>query len=234
MQNHAEPSREEQTLELLVFLFLIVPSIVLSLFSLGTPQVGFVLLAISTIFRDLALVALIAFFLWRNGESPGRIGWTSQSLGTNLLLGVLLFPVVLIGAAALGALLRSLGLSGPAESTPSFLLPRGYAEVALGIVLVAVVAVSEETIFRGYLITRLVGVTGSTTLAVIVSSVIFSLGHGYEGTAGIVAVGAMGLVLALLFVWRRSLVAPTTIHFLNNFVGIVLLPLGGTSGMTPA
>ncbi|MHB0870417.1 MAG: CPBP family intramembrane glutamic endopeptidase [Chloroflexota bacterium] len=227
MENRAEPSREEQTLELLVFLFLIVPSIVLSLFTLGTPQVGFALLAVSTIFRDLALVALIAFFLWRNGESSERIGWTNQEVGTNLLLGVLLFPAILIGAAALGALLRSLGLSGPAESTPSFLLPQSYAEIALGVVLVAVVAVSEETIFRGYLITRLVGVTGNVPLAVILSTVVFSLGHGYEGTAGIVAVGAMGLIFALLFVWRRSLVAPTVIHFLNNFVGIVLLPLLG-------
>ncbi len=229
MDNRAEPGREEQTLELLVFLFLIVPSIVLSLFAFPTAQLGFVLLAVSTIFRDLALVVLVAFFLWRNGESPERIGWTTRSLGANLLLGVLLFPVVLIGAAVLGAILRSLGLSGPAESTPSFLLPRGPAEIALAVILVIVVAVSEETIFRGYLIARLEGITANIPFAVILSSAIFALGHGYEGTAGIVTVGVMGLVFALLFVWRRSLVAPITIHFLNNFVGIVLLPLLGVS-----
>lgn len=228
MENHAAPSREEQTVELLVFLFLIVPSIVLSLFfTFGTAQTGFVVVAVSTIFRDLALVSLIAFFLWRNGESPVRIGWTDSSLWSNLILGALLFPVVLVGAAALETVLRSLGLSGLPQVTPPFLLPHGAAEIALAMILVIVVAVSEETIFRGYMIARMAGTTGSIPFAVLLSSAIFALGHGYEGTAGLVTVGALGLVFALLYVWRRSLVAPIVIHFLNDFVGLVLLPLLG-------
>lgn len=226
MENRAEPSREEQTIELLVFLFLIVPSIVLSLF-FETARASFVLVAVSTVFRDLALVSLVLFFLWRNGESWERIGWTTRSLADNVVLGVVLFPFVLVGAALLEAALRSLGLSGPAEPVPPFLLPCGYDEIVLAVILVVVVAVAEETIFRGYLIARLGSVTGSIPLAVALSSVVFSIGHGYEGTAGVITVGAMGLVFALLFVWRKSLVAPVIIHFLNNFVGIVLVPLLG-------
>jgi hypothetical protein len=45
--------------------------------------------------------------------------------------------------------------------------------------------------------------------------------------AGVVTVGAMGLVFALVYMWRKSLVAPIVMHFLQDFIGIVLLPLFG-------
>ncbi len=39
--------------------------------------------------------------------------------------------------------------------------------------------------------------------------------------------GVMGLAFALVYLWRRSLVAPMVMHFLQDFIGIVLLPLLG-------
>jgi membrane protease YdiL (CAAX protease family) len=80
--------------------------------------------------------------------------------------------------------------------------------------------------FRGYLILRFKGITASPVAAVLLSAVIFSLGHGYEGTAGVITVGAMGV--ALVYMWRKSLVAPIVMHFLQDFIGIVLLSLLGT------
>jgi membrane protease YdiL (CAAX protease family) len=64
-------------------------------------------------------------------------------------------------------------------------------------------------------------------VAVVLSAVIFSLGHGYEGLAGVVTVGVMGLVFALIYLWRRSLVTPIVMHFLQDFISVVLLPLLG-------
>ena len=75
------------------------------------------------------------------------------------------------------------------------------------------------------MILRFRALVGSTGWAVLLSAVVFSLGHGYEGTAGVVTVGFMGLVFALTYVWRKSLVMPMTMHFLQDFMSIVLLPL---------
>ncbi len=111
---------------------------------------------------------------------------------------------------------------------PSLVSEPGWADPGpLAFVLVVVVATAEETIFRGYLLLRLEAVSQSTTVAVILSAVIFSLGHGYEGGAGVVTVGVMGVIFALVYIWRRSLVAPITMHFLQDFLAIVLLPLLG-------
>jgi uncharacterized protein len=90
--------------------------------------------------------------------------------------------------------------------------------------LVVVVAIAEETIFRGYLLLRFRGINLSLSWAVVLSAVIFSLGHGYEGSSGVVTVGAMGLLFALVYLWRQSLVAPMVMHFLQDFIGIVLAP----------
>jgi CAAX protease family protein len=123
--------------------------------------------------------------------------------------------------------LLRVGLSRPATPLPSFLQARSAAELLLAVVLVAVVALAEETIFRGYLMLRFQAVLRGSARAVLLSSVIFSLGHGYEGSVGLVTVGVMGAVFAIIYLWRRSLVAPIVMHFLQDFLSIVLLPFLG-------
>jgi len=63
------------------------------------------------------------------------------------------------------------------------------------------------------------------TWAIALSSAIFALGHGYQGTAGVVTVGLMGAAYATVYHWRLSLAAPIVMHFLQDFSGIVLPPL---------
>jgi uncharacterized protein len=222
-----EPRRNVQTAEVAVFLLLIVPSLVLSLFVIRQGQLSFVLTATAIIFRDVGLVCLILFFLWRNGETISRIGWTWTRPGRELIIGALCFLPVFLGAALLDRVLLRVGLSPPATPLPSFLNDKGPAEALLAVVLVTVVALAEETIFRGYLLLRFQSILQSAIVSVLLSSVIFTLGHGYEGTAGLVTVGMMGAAFAVVYLWRGSLVAPIVMHFLQDFLSVVLLPLLG-------
>ncbi len=219
------PTEKEQLFEVAVFLFLIVPSMILSFFAVKQGSMSFLLVAAATMGRDLALVTLVLFFLWHNGESVDKIGWASKNTGKEIALGVGLFIPFLFGNNLLGRGLHAIGFSSPSTPLPSFLTAKDVPQFLIAGLLVVVVALAEETIFRGYLILRLRAVTGSPFAAVLLSAAIFSLGHGYEGSAGVITVGAMGLVFALVYLWRRSLVAPIVMHFLQDFVGIVLLPL---------
>jgi len=221
-----EPRRRE-LLEVLVFLFLIVPSMLLSFFVVRQGGLGFVITAWATIGRDLGLVALIVFFLWRNAEPVDRIGCTLDNAGREAALGVGLFFLLFAGTALVESLLRWAGVPAAVTPMPRFLTARGPAEITLALALVAVVAAAEEIIFRGYLIHRLSAVTGRPAVAALLSAIVFSLGHGYEGTSGVITVGVMGMGLASVYLWRRTLVAPIVMHFLQDFVGIVLLPLLG-------
>jgi membrane protease YdiL (CAAX protease family) len=219
--------RTEQLFEVSVFLFLIVPSMALSFLAIKQGDLGFTITAVATILRDLALVGLILFFLWRNGEAVTQIGWTLRHGWRDVALGIALFIPVFVGANFLDRLLQAAGFSAPSTPQPAFLTARGPLQLMLALALVSVVAVAEETIFRGYLILRFHAITSSLTTAVVLSAIVFSLGHGYEGTSGVITVGSMGAVFAVVYLWRKSLVAPITMHFLQDFLGIVLLPLLG-------
>jgi len=218
-------SRKEATVEVCVFLFLIVPSMAFSFLVIGSEegQLSFTFLAVSTILRDLALVSLIFFFLWRNGEPVTAVGWRSQDLDTNILLGFVLYIPFVFVISVVAQLLTAAGLSPPSEPAPSFFRFHGGWDLALAVILVVVVAISEETIFRGYLTLRLRTATTSTTAAVLLASAVFALGHGYEGSLGVVTVGVMGVLLNLVYLWRKSLLAPIVLHFLQDFIAIVLV-----------
>jgi uncharacterized protein len=220
------PSPKVQAAEVAVFLLLMVPSMVLSLFVAGQGQLSFVVTVTGVIFRDLGLVSLILFFLWRNGEPVSYVGWTWNHLVRELLIGMICFIPVFLGATLFDRILLQIGLSGPAMP-PSFLKEQGPAQVLLAVLLVTVVAVAEETIFRGYLLLRFLPLLRSTPAAVLLSSAIFAVGHGYEGSAGLVTIGLMGVAFALVYLWRRSLIAPILMHFLQDFLSIVLLPALG-------
>ena len=218
--------RKEQFLEICAFLLLIVPSMALSLFPIKETNSSFSLSAVATILRDLSLIGLILFFLWRNHESLRSMGWTFTNFWKEFVLGALLFFPFFYTTEIVGNALRATGLSGPSTPQPAFLFPKGVVEILLAFIMVVVVAISEETIFRGYLLLRFSAMTNNL-MAILVSTAIFSLGHGYEGMAGLVTVGFMGIIFALVYKWRGSLVAPIVIHFLQDFTVIVLIPLLG-------
>jgi len=227
MGSDRQYSSKEQLLEVSVFLLLIVPSMLLSFFVIRQGNLGFVFTAFSVILRDLALVSLILFFIWRNGEPLEWLGWNFKNGWKDVALGAGLFIPMFLSGGLLDHALQTAGLSAPATPIPSFLAAKGMVEMVLATILVVVVAVAEETIFRGYLLLRFRGVNLSLPRAALLSAVIFSLGHGYEGSSGVVTVGTMGLVFAAVYIWRQSLVAPMVMHFLQDFIGIVLAPLLG-------
>jgi membrane protease YdiL (CAAX protease family) len=211
-------------IEVGVLVLLLVPSFFLSA-GPGEPSgVGFVDVAVTAMLRDLGLLALVLYWLWRDGEPLSTIGLRRRELAREALLGVALFVPFLLLVAAIRATVEALGVP-TAESVPAYLIPKGGGQIALALIFLVVVAVAEETLFRGYLIHRLRQITGSLTAAVVLSSLFFALGHGYQGAAGLVTVGLLGLVLAGIYLWRGSLVAPMVVHFLQNATGILLLPL---------
>jgi membrane protease YdiL (CAAX protease family) len=192
-------------------------------------DVGFTLTAVVTIVRDIALVALIAFFLWRNHEPPPAIGWVWRDAGREMALGALLYLPLVFAMGILDAVLRAFGLSSPAD-LPGMQPAATFKQITLALVLVAVVAVAEEIIFRGYLLHRLTVILGRPWLAVVLGALIFSTGHGYQGSLGVAMVGFLGLVFGVVALWRRSLVAPITMHFLQNFLAMVVVPFADSSG----
>jgi membrane protease YdiL (CAAX protease family) len=221
-------TRKIQFIEVIVFLFLIMPSLVLSFFVVQQGSVNFPFVAVATIVRDLSLLSLICYFVWRNREGFQSLGWTLGQGWREIFFGVVLFLPVFYTASLLDDALRQIGFSAPTDAMSALENVKGPGEIILAFLMVCVVAMAEETIFRGYLLLRFEkGLQMAPFTAALLSSVIFALGHGYEGTSGVITVGCIGLCFALVYQWRGSLVAPMIMHFLQDFAGIVLAPLLG-------
>ncbi|MGO9375930.1 MAG: CPBP family intramembrane glutamic endopeptidase [Syntrophobacteraceae bacterium] len=187
-------------------------------------NLSFPVYAFSAIFRDLALTSFVVFSLWRNGEPLTLIGWKSSGLKREVTLGVCLFFPVLVIAWLVKRAFQDLGLT-TMRQLPHFLTAKSPWEMLLLCLLLTVAVVTEETVFRGYLILRFYELTARLGPSVIISTAVFTLGHGYEGPAGTGTVGVLGLILALIYLWRKSLIAPMVIHFLVDFIPLLLMPL---------
>jgi membrane protease YdiL (CAAX protease family) len=92
-------------------------------------------------------------------------------------------------------------------------------------------AVCEELAFRGYLLTRLRELLGpgrvGTSLAVLVSAVLFGVLHSEQGVVGVVAVALDGAAFAVLRLRYGTVWAPVLAHGFNNTLGLLTFFLVG-------
>ena len=111
---------------------------------------------------------------------------------------------------------------------------RHFFEVSL-LISWTVAAVGEEVVYRGYLMRRIAQRLGGSSRAWVVAlfliSVLFGLGHRYQGLSGALSSGLSGLVFGVLYLATgRSLWAPIMAHGANDTVGFALLFLGKYPG----
>jgi CAAX protease family protein len=91
------------------------------------------------------------------------------------------------------------------------LAPRTPTEDRLFVLVSITAGVCEEVLYRGLLLAALSPVVGTWT-AVALSSVIFGLGHVYQGFEGIGKTTFIGLVMALLTVFSGSIFVAILLH----------------------
>lgn len=116
------------------------------------------------------------------------------------------------------------------------LLPNTAIERAAWIPLSLTAGICEEILCRGFLIRFLhEGVFGiPVVIALVVSSLIFGLGHAYQGLKGVMGTAVSGLGFGLLFFLTGNLIASIIVHVLVDLqVPFVLRPIPGDLAVSP-
>ncbi|MGH6890432.1 MAG: lysostaphin resistance A-like protein [Rhizomicrobium sp.] len=91
------------------------------------------------------------------------------------------------------------------------------------VILVTRAAVAEELLFRGYPIPRLGELSGSVAFAAVVSCAAFTYAHlASWGPAQLIVAGYGGVILTILYVWRRNLWANMLAHWIADGAGFLL------------
>jgi Predicted metal-dependent membrane protease len=167
--------------------------------------------------QGLLLGLLVALTWW--AEVPATaVGLeasarTAGTLASGLAAGLALY----VGNELAGKIASRLGVNAPIQLREA-LAPasaRGWAVLLL--VILPLIAVFEEFLFRGVLIGAFAaGFDVSPWVLVVASSLVFGLGHGAQGRAGILVSGLLGLVLGSVFVVSGSLTLVIVAHYVVN------------------
>lgn len=95
--------------------------------------------------------------------------------------------------------------------------------LVLSLVVLPVIALFEELLFRAALIGVVSAGFGiSPWLLAVVSSVAFAVGHGMQGSVGVVVTGLLGFALAAIFVVTGSFLVVVVAHYLVNALEFVV------------
>jgi membrane protease YdiL (CAAX protease family) len=101
----------------------------------------------------------------------------------------------------------------------SQMMPHGWVERALWVLLAASAGISEEFVFRGYLQRQLTAFTGRTTMGLLLQVSIFAVAHGYQGVRSCLVIAIYGALFTLLALWRKSLRPGMIAHAWTDIIG---------------
>lgn len=160
---------------------------------------------------NILMLFIVWFGLKLRGERWKNFGLTNKSISWKDGIKVFLLSLLVFGLAIVGFIIGSIimaNITGIPESTN--LSGYDYLKDNIGMLLLTLGGVyivssfGEEVIYRAFLINRIselgLATKKGTTIAVIISSIIFGLVHYEWGPMGMVQTGFMGLALGICYI----------------------------------
>jgi membrane protease YdiL (CAAX protease family) len=138
-------------------------------------------------------------------------------------------PVAVFMVGILLASMRAYapGLHDVAENPLESLATGGPVGALLfGVVAIVAGGIREE-LQRAFLLQRFERHLGGATVGVIVLSTAFGLGHRMQGWDAVIATGALGAFWAVVYLRRRSSIAPIISHAGFNSIEVLRVAIWG-------
>jgi membrane protease YdiL (CAAX protease family) len=173
----------------------------------------------------LQVGVLLAFPLWvvrRRGYSPNPKSPTVGFMAREFLMAIPLTFGILVSAAivAYTARLVLIKLTYPAQSPLDFWGRFSMHDAAVMMLMAVTIApVAEEVFFRGFLYNSLRGFCPAW-VALLGQACLFGVGHIYQ-PLGVVTTFVIGLLLAAIYEWRRTLLTTILAHGMYNAIAAI-------------
>jgi membrane protease YdiL (CAAX protease family) len=178
----------------------------------GKLSVGYV--AALSLGDAVLLIALILALLYAHGERPRDVFAGRRPIVPEGVLGVLLIPLAFgIAVAVLLTVRRFAPSLHNVTDNPLQELMRSPRDAWLFALVVVVAGGVREEIQRAFLLHRFDVWLGGTKVGLIVTSLAFGAGHfALQGLDAGIATGLLGAFWGVVYVRRRSSVAPIVSH----------------------
>lgn len=159
------------------------------------------------------VVGLVFFFLRAHRESARAVLLGPRRPVREVLVGIALIPVVFIlVVAVLASVLAAAPWlhNVPRNPLEDMLRSRGDALVFAAVVMIS--GGVREEVQRGFILHRFGGYLGGAPIGVVLYSLLFGLGHLDQGYDAAIATAALGALWGVIYLARRSVIAPMVSH----------------------
>jgi uncharacterized protein len=183
-----------------------------------SPPFVFTLSLLDAIF----VIGLVLTFLRAHHESAREVLLGKVRLIREALLGIATLPAVFVLVTLVLVLILRFtpGLHNVA-SNPFEDMLRTRSDAIIFAVVVMVAGGVREEVQRGFIAHRCDQYLGGALWGVVVYSAFFGAGHIDQGYDAMIAIGLLGLFWGLLYISRRSIVAPLVSHALFNLAQLL-------------
>lgn len=174
-------------------------------------------------FVDAALVlGLVGFFLRAHGESIAGFLFGPRRTAREALLGLMLVPAAFVTVVVVLAIILAIRPElHNVEINPFERMLQTPRDAAVFAVVVMVAGGVREEVQRAFIIHRFDRYLGGGVLGLILFSMAFGLGHIEQGYAAAIATGILGAGWGIVYLMRRSVIAPVVSHAGFNLAQLV-------------
>jgi membrane protease YdiL (CAAX protease family) len=159
------------------------------------------------------LVGLIVLFLLAHGESPGDVFFDRKPFVAEARAGI---PLTFVAFAIALLVLLAVRAAAPwlhtVEHNPLQDLMRTPGKALLFAGLVVVAGGIREELQRAFLLRRFERSLGGAKVGIVVASLAFGAGHFMQGVDAVIATALLGAFWGVVYLRRRSVVAPMVSH----------------------
>jgi membrane protease YdiL (CAAX protease family) len=172
---------------------------------------------------SVLLIGLIFLFLLARRESPRALFLGTRPPAREALLGTALIPIVFVFVAFIVGGLRLIApwLQTVPQNPLGALLDTPGEAIVFGFVVVIAGGLREE-IQRAFILHRFEQSLGGAKVGLVLFSLMFGLGHIEQGADVAIATSALGLFWGVLYLARRSIIAPAVSHAGFNLAQVVV------------
>ncbi len=181
---------------------------------------------------DAAVILALVWMLMRaRGEHPVAVMVGRRPIRSELLLGLALVPAALLVVAAAFAVLSRVApeLRNVPENPLEALITTPAAALTFAAVAVVAGGLREE-VQRAFILHRFEQHLGGAAVGLVVFSVAFGLGHLVQGRDAAIITGLLGALWGVLYLARRSMVAPFACHAGFNATEVLIVYVGSGAG----
>jgi len=191
------------------------------------PEPSLGVITILSVADTVALLGMMVILTHAHGESVRDLWIGHRRPATEFALGLLLVPpVFLIVGILMTLLMRLMPVLHNVPNNPLEQLATGGPQDAALLAVVAIVAGGiREECQRAFLLQRFERHLGGAVVGVVVLSTAFGLGHLLQGRDAAVTTGALGAFWAIVYLRRRSAIAPMVSHAGFNALEVLRVAL---------